>query len=212
MRHFTWSKLLGCLALALLLAVAAPPATADEMWVHPAQQGAGGDDDSDSDSDAGGGSSGLDYALTPNGKANFSFSIPEELEALVSAEVVLLGKKDRTLDWEASLSVSEDGSPQDLYTASGSGAVAVLDGFISEVDVTSLFPAALEGGVDVAGLRFDLHPPGHVQIVGLRLIYGRPDPLADDRRCGRLGLSHLGRPAAPDHRSCGLGDPVPGPM
>ena len=168
MRHFTWSKLLGCLALALLLAVAAPPATADEMWVHPAQQGAGGDDDSDSDSDAGGGSSGLDYALTPNGKANFSFSIPEELEALVSAEVVLLGKKDRTLDWEASLSVSEDGSPQDLYTASGSGAVAVLDGFISEVDVTSLFPAALEGGVDVGGLghRHRLHADGRTTADG----------------------------------------------
>ncbi len=163
MRHFTWSKIIGCVGLALLLALATPVA-ADEMWVHPGDK---------ADREVG------NWGTTNNGEARFSFSIPDDLTELESARVVLMGKKTTGITWDADLSISQDGAARDAYTASASGSASMVADAITEVDVTALFPAALAGGVDVAGLAFQGAKNGDLYVVGLRISYAVANPLAD---------------------------------
>jgi hypothetical protein len=154
---------LTAVALLLLAALAALPAAADEMWVRPGDK---------ADHEIG------DWGVTKNGEARFSFAIPDDLESLTSARVVLLGKKTKDVDWQADLSISQDGWPHDTIGSSLSGTVATTAGDLAEVDVTAVFPVALAGGVDVAGLAFQGFNHGDVYVVGLRLAYERSNPLA----------------------------------
>jgi hypothetical protein len=154
------SFLITCLALVLL----AVPAQADELWVAPGGQVA---------------SSGLgDWATTPNGATHFSFAVPDDLESLDGASVVVIGKKDRTLDWQAAISISQDGMAHDAITGGDSGQASLGDGVVTEIDVSAALPS-LVPGADLVAIRFDMAPPGQVVIVGLRIRYTAPDPLAE---------------------------------
>ena len=148
-----------------LLLLASLTAAADEMWVRPGDK---------ADHEIG------DWGVTNNGEARFSFAIPEDLESLTSVRVVLLGKKTKNVDWRADLSISQDGLPHDAIGSSLSGTVATTAGRLAELDVTAVFPVALAGGVDVAGLGFQGFKNGDVHVVGLRLAYERTDPLAGE--------------------------------
>ena len=160
----------SCVALVvfgLLLALAALPATADEMWVGPGDK---------ADHEVG------NWGVTNNGEARFSFAVPEDLASLTSVKVVLLGKKTTGIDWQADLSISQDGMAHDAFTSSGSGSAAMTAGDIAEIDVTSIFPA-LSAGVDDAGLAFQATKNGDVYVVGLKIAYERTNPLAGEA-CG----------------------------
>lgn len=163
MRHVTWSKSAALVGLALALCLVALPLSADEMWVHPGDK---------ADQEVG------NWGVTNNGEARFSFSIPEEIDQLTSARVVLLGKKTTGITWTADLSISRDGAARDAYTASGSGAESMTADVLTEVDVTSLFPAVLDGGLDMAGLAFEGDKNGDLYVIGLRIAYSRTNPLA----------------------------------
>ncbi len=156
---------LAAVALLLAAALVALPAAADEMWVHPADK---------ADQEVG------DWGVTSNGEARFSFAIPDDLASLTSAHVVLLGKKTASIDWQANLSISQDGMPHDAITSSLSGTAAITAGDLAEVDVTAAFPAALAAGVDLAGLAFQAVQNNDVYVVGLRLAYERTNPLAGE--------------------------------
>ncbi len=161
-RH--WGAWFGA-AVALAVVVGALPAAADEMWVAPGDK---------ADHEVG------SWGVTNTGAARFSFGVPADLSELTSARVVLLGKKTTSIDWHVDLSISQDGLPHDAITASGDGSAALTAGDVAEVDVTSIFPAALAAGVDVAGLAFAADKIGDVYVVGLRLGYERSNPLAGE--------------------------------
>src|SRR6056297_2236653 len=109
MNRITLSK--WVLACAIVIVFVALPATAAEIWVAPADK---------SDHEVG------DWGVTNNGEARFTFAIPDDLVELTSAQVVLLGKKDRNLSYDVALSISQDGLAQDTITASAEGLPASL--------------------------------------------------------------------------------------
>jgi hypothetical protein len=161
-RRSLWAAAAG---LALVLILVAMPAAADEMWVAPGDK---------ADHEVG------DWGVTNNGEARFSFAVPDDLASLTSAKVVLLGKKTKDVDWQANLSISQDGTPHDAFSSSVSGTVAMTAGDIAEVDVTAAFPPALAAGVESAGLAFQGLQNGDLHVVGLRIAYERTNPLAGE--------------------------------
>jgi hypothetical protein len=161
-RRSLWAAAAG---LALVLVLVAVPAAADEMWVAPGDK---------ADHEVG------TWGTTNNGEARFSFAIPDDLASLTSAKVVLLGKKTTGIDWQADLSISQDGMAHDAITSSLAGSAAMTAGDIAEIDVTAAFPAALAAGVDLAGLAFQADENGDVWVVGLRIAYERTNPLAGE--------------------------------
>lgn len=148
----------GALLLGLVLA---RPATADEIWIAPGEKG---------DVAVG------DWGLTPAGEAHFTFAVPESLDRFVGAQVLVIGKQDRPITYDLSLSISRDGASHDDFLAGASGLPATLDADeLTALDVSSLFPA-LEPGQDVVALHFQASPKGALRVVGLRFEFERfPD-------------------------------------
>jgi hypothetical protein len=148
-------------AVLLGLAVLAPPAAADEIWIAPGEKG---------DVAAG------DWGLTPAGEAHFTFAVPDSLDRFVGAQVMVIGKKNRQITYDLHLSISRDGESGDAFRADAAGLAATLekDG-LTALDAASLFPA-LSPGQDVVALHFQAAPRGDLRVVGLRFEFERfPD-------------------------------------
>lgn len=152
------------LAVALVAVLAALPAAADEIWVAPAEK---------SDHEVG------DWGVTNTGEAHFSFAVPEQLDSLTAVEVVLLGKKNRQLSYDVSVSIAQDGQAHDTFTSGATGLpLSLSEGDLAVVDVTSIFPAALAAGDDLVSVSFQASPNGQAHVVGLRLRFEAVNPLA----------------------------------
>ena len=148
-------------ALLGLWAALAPPASADEIWIAPGDKG---------DVAVG------DWGVTPTGEARFTFAVPESLDGFVGAQVMVIGKKNRSITYDLHLSISRDGDSQNAFTADATGLPATLStDKLTALDASALFPA-LAAGEDVVALHFRAAPQGDVRVVGLRFQFERfPD-------------------------------------
>ena len=154
-----------CLAIGAALlglwAVLALPASADEIWIAPGEKG---------DVAVG------DWGVTPSGEAHFTFAVPESLDGFVGAQVMVIGKKNRSITYDLHLSISRDGDSQSAFTADAADlSAAVRTDKLTAIDASALFPA-LAAGEDVVALHFRASPQGDVRVVGLRFQFARtPD-------------------------------------
>lgn len=152
-----------CLSLgaALLACVLALPAGADEIWIAPGEKG---------DVAVG------DWGLTPAGEAHFTFAVPDSLDRLVGAQVMVIGKKNGPIAYDLHLSIAKDGEGRNAFTADSNGLTATLSADkLTALDASDLFPA-LRAGEDVVALHFLASPKGDLRVVGLRFEFQRfPD-------------------------------------
>jgi hypothetical protein len=155
------SKRCLSLAVALLCAVLALPAKADEIWIAPGEKG---------DVAVG------DWGLTPAGEAHFTFAVPGSMDRFIGAQVMVIGKKDGPITYDLHLSVSKNGESRDAFTADADSLPATLDADeLTALDASALFPA-LAAGDDVVGLHFRASALGDLRVVGLRFEFQRfPD-------------------------------------
>lgn len=197
------------LLLVLLAVSGAASARANEIWVSPKAR---------EDSKAIG-----NWATTPTGEARFSFGVPDNLVRVLGARVVVIGppesreadddgadderrRREHAFTYTLSLSLSETGSPQDLFTdrRSGLGPIAIQSGQLVEIDVSEIFPAEVAPGTDVMTLRFVAQPKGKVHVVGLRFIFEGPEgPAGPSGPQGERGPQGEPGPTGPK------GDPGP---
>src|SRR5829696_771196 len=155
------SKRCLSLAVALLGTVLSLPADADEIWIAPGEKG---------DIAVG------DWGLTPAGEAHFTFAVPDSLDRFTGAQVMVIGKKNRSITYELQLSISRDGESRNVFSADVSGLPGTLGADeLTALDASSLFPA-LAPGQDVVALHFRAAPQGDLRVVGLRFEFQRfPD-------------------------------------
>jgi hypothetical protein len=148
-------------ALLGLWAALAPPAAADEIWIAPGEKG---------DVAVG------DWGLTPTGKAHFTFAVPESLDGFVGAQVMVIGKKNRSITYDLQLSISRDGASHDVFSAEATDLPATLSkDELTALDASALFPE-LAAGEDVVALHVRASPQGDLRVVGLRFQFERfPD-------------------------------------
>jgi len=146
------------LCLGTVLAV---PAAADEIWIAPGEKG---------DVAVG------DWGVTPTGEAHFTFAVPASLDRFTSAQVMVIGKKNRPITYGLHLSISRDGASQDAFHADATDLPATLHtDKLTALDASTLFPA-LVPGQDVVALDFRASPQGDLRVVGLRFEFERfPD-------------------------------------
>jgi hypothetical protein len=144
-----------------LCAALAVPASADEIWIAPGEQGnvAVGD-----------------WGVTPAGDAHFTFAVPDSLDRFVGAQVMVIGKKNGPITYDLHLSISQDGASHDAFNADATGLSATLStDKLTALDASALFPA-LADGQDVVALHFHASPQGDLRVVGLRFEFERfPD-------------------------------------
>ena len=145
----------------VLLFLAAAPAAADEMWIAPSEK---------ADFEVG------TWGVTSGGDAHFTFAVPAALDGFVGAQVMVIGKRNRTITYELALSIAKDGEDHDTFTASATGLTAPIHvGELAALDASSVFPA-LAAGEDLVALHFTSTPFSDLQVVGLRFQYDRfPD-------------------------------------
>lgn len=159
-------------AILFSLAALALPVAADEIWIAPGEK---------SDVAVG------DWGLTPAGEAHFSFAVPDSMDRLVGAQVMVIGKQDRQITYDLHLSVSQDGEAADAFNADATGLPATLEADeLTALDASSLFPA-LAAGEDVVSLHFLASPKGDLRVVGLRFRFERfPDQAGLSCPAGRF--------------------------
>lgn len=147
--------------LFILCAVLALPATADEIWIAPGEKG---------DVAVG------DWGLTPTGEAHFTFAVPDSLHRFTSAKVMVIGKANRQITYDLSLSIAREGEGRNAFRAQDAGLPATLDkDKLTALDASSLFPT-LRPGEDMVALHFQASPQGDLRVVGLRFEFERlPD-------------------------------------
>jgi hypothetical protein len=135
------------------------PAMAAEIWVAPHHKNA--------DKKIG------DWAVTEKGNARFSFSVPDNLNNFVGANLVVIGKKTTTITYDLLLSVSKDSMAHDDTTTSMTDQQADIEkDMLSEIDVSAVFPADLVPGSECMSLHFNTIKKQYaVSVVGLRFIY-----------------------------------------
>jgi len=174
-----------CVALCLALAVAVP-AAADEIWIAPGEK---------ADVTLG------DWGVTPTGEAHFSFAVPANLDTFVGAQVMIIGKKNKTVAYELHLSISQDGANHAAFNADVTGLpLTISTDKLTAVDAGVLFPA-LAAGTDVVALHFKATSAPDMRVIGLRFQYTRvPDQAG--LTCGAdeflVGFDAAGAPICDD--------------
>jgi len=196
-----------CLALAAAIGLAAIslPAVADEIWIAPGEK---------ADVTVG------DWGVTPTGEAHFTFAVPPSLDQFVGAQVLVIGKKNKTVSYELHLSISQDGANQAAFNADVTGLpLTISTDKLSAADASSLFPTALAAGVDIVGLHFKATSAPDLRVIGLRFEFTRiPDQAG--LTCGAdeflVGFDAAGAPICDDRSrllaglACGPGEFVSG--
>ena len=134
------------------------PALAKEIWVEPAK----------TDQTVG------DWAVTNTVDAHFRFGVPDDLDSVAGATLVVIGKKDRDMDLDVFLSISQDLLSHDDFTTSFSVmALPLVADKVLEIDVSDVFATspALVPGVDYVGLHVSGFTASDGRVLGLRFIY-----------------------------------------
>ncbi len=124
MRFSLRTTLLGLGVFSILCLGMAQTAISAEMWVPPAK---------------GAEKATGTWLLTSSGEANFNFALPNDLEAVEGAWIAVLGKKNRSISFDVSASVSQDGAAHNASTDAASGlTAAVSTNELSELDISDL--------------------------------------------------------------------------
>ena len=159
-RSFCVPRLLALLAALLIT----PTAMAAEMWVAPADK---------ADKVVG------NWALSGTSDVHFVFAVPDNFDSLLGASIVLLGKKDGVIEYELNTSVGQHGTAHDVSENQfGPLGANVLADYLSELDITAMMPA-LAAGTDYVAVHFESEDKSETRVVGLRLVYDTPEPLAN---------------------------------
>ena len=138
----------AALAVSLIILMLMPrPVSAQDapmqLWVTPEGK----------DSDTVG-----NWPVSKKGDVRFGFQIPPNLRQFAGATVVVIPRRSGTVRYDLDISMARNGLPSDLFNQSSKGmSIAVQKGVITEIDVTSIFPAgsSLAPGQDFVGLRFN---------------------------------------------------------
>ncbi len=177
------------LAVALCLAtVLSVSAAADEIWIAPGEK-----------ADVVHG----DWGVTSVGEAHFTFAVPDSLDSFTGAQVMVIGRKNKTITYDLHLSVSQDGSSHNVSPADATGLSATIStDKLSALDASSVF-STLIGGTDVVGLHFEASSQTDLRVIGLRVQYTRvPDQAGLTCDAGEflVGFDAAGAPIC-DNRS-----------
>jgi hypothetical protein len=111
------------------------------------------------------------WGVTANGSGtHFGFTVPADAVGISSVVVVTIGKATKEYTFDQSLSVANDGDPQDAVEIDilGTAANSVI-GIVDELDVTGIFGTATAG--DYLSLSFSAAPATAIHVVGLRFGY-----------------------------------------
>ena len=176
--HYRSSRWLSVLAGVCLLACSlalADSVWANEIWVPPAGKGLPKT------------TTGT-WPISPTGKANFAFGVPDNMEKFVAARIVLLpgtrreddddgdddnGHRGRHGRFDLKLSISQDAMLHNAITSSMLGVpLATTPGTLQEIDITSIFSGlfnAASPGMDYVSLSFKAKPAGDRQRAGAAL-------------------------------------------
>jgi hypothetical protein len=160
-------SLLRSSCIALILAIPTL-ASADELWVLP----------SDSGTDVG------SWYTTGSATAGFTAAIPDDFDSLSGATLLAIGSDkggSGTAEITVHLSVSAEGLDHADYTDSATFTVALADGELTAIDLTSLLDLAYAPGSDYVAVSVSgsAGNSDHLQLVGLRLQYQSTDTDAD---------------------------------
>ena len=163
--------------MALSFLTLTTPALANELWVTPEANGKGA------------GKKVGNWAIPDDGDTRFSFAVPDNLTAFVAAKVVVIGKKDKDILYDLSLSISQNGLRHDDFTDDTFQELpaSVLKDELLEVDVSPPFLGLeLFLGVDYVALHFKADKKGDVRVLGLRFQYDAEVFL--DSTTGNVGI------------------------
>lgn len=174
-------------ALVCLASFFAISAAADEIWIAPGEK-----------ADVSHG----DWGVTSVGEAHFTFAVPDSLDSFTGAQVMVIGKKNKSITYNLHLSISQDGSFHYASTADATGLSATIStDKLSALDASSVFPTGLVAGVDVVGLHFDSSSQTDFRVIGLRVQYERtPDQAGLSCGAGEflVGFDSAGAPICDD--------------
>lgn len=176
------------LAVALCLAtVLSVSAAADEIWIAPGEK-----------ADVVHG----DWGVTSVGEAHFTFAVPDSLDSFTGAQVMVIGKKNKTITYDLHLSISRDADLHYDFIDDTTGLTASIStDTLSALDASSVFSMPLNAGTDVVGLHFQASSQTDLRVIGLRVQYTRvPDQAG--LTCGAdeflVGFDAAGAPICDD--------------
>ena len=165
------------LAIALSLSTMTTPALANELWVTTEGNGKGA------------GKKVGNWTVSDDGDTRFTFAVPDNMKAFVAAKVVVIGKKDKDINYDLSLSISKNGLRQDDFTDDTFQELPafVFKDELLEIDVSAPF-LGLEffPGQDYVALHFKADKKKDVRVLGLRFQYDAGVFL--DESTGKIGI------------------------
>ncbi len=153
------------LAMGLLIAYPSfsqPPDLVKELWLAP-----GGKEANDNVGN---------WAVDKGGNTRFSFSVPADFEALISAEILVIGDQTKNETYDLFISVSQNGLARNFFNGAGAAnpnPIALVKDQLHVIDITSLIPA-IEPPDDFVSVAFD---GKKALVVGMRLRYRAVAPL-----------------------------------
>jgi hypothetical protein len=110
-----------------------------------------------------------------NGRATFSFALPDDVAELLSAKLVLLPRADAEISYRVRLALSQEGLTSDDYTDSLLGSNLDLSrDRIVEIDISDLIPPVemLVPGRDYLTVSFTARNTGSAQIAEAANVLG----------------------------------------
>jgi hypothetical protein len=163
---------IGLVTVVILFSFFIPPAGADDLWIAPGER---------TEVAVG------NWGMTAAGTARFSFAVPDNLDTLDGAQVLVIGKKTRQITYTLQLSISGNGLRHDAFTDSDVALpAAVQSEVLTALDASSVFPSSLNPGEDVVTLHFLASSTVDVRVVGLWLQFTPipPTPSQAGLACG----------------------------
>ena len=162
-------------------------ATADEIWVHPGQEGPNG-------KVGNWGTAKLGGLFLLNKETHFAFHVPDNYDHNATqpderAIIVVIPPSTTTLDYTVKLNVAREGESHTTNPLSFSSSQAVTKNSLTEIDVTALVPALIASDYVTVNLELNGFTE-KTQVVGMRfqfvstVVTVSTDTIADDAVTG----------------------------
>lgn len=152
----------------ITLILTTTPALADEIWITTEASGKGA------------GKKVGNWAVSDDGDTRFTFAVPDNMKTFVAAKVVVIGKKDKDILYDLSLSISQNGQRHDDFTDDTFKELPALvfKDELLEIDVSLPFERIIEffPGEDYIALHFKADKKRDVRVLGLRFQYEAAGP------------------------------------
>ncbi len=174
-------------AAVCLASVLSVSAAADEIWIAPGEK---------ADVTHG------DWGVTSVGEAHFTFTVPDSVDSFTGAQVMVIGKKNKTISYDLHLSISHDGAFHYAFNTDATGlSASISTDKLSALDASSVFTTLNVGAGDIVGLHFEASSQTDLRVIGLRFQFTRvPDQAG--LTCGAdeflVGFDAAGAPICDD--------------